>query len=377
MRLADFIEAHMEEVLQQWEDFARTLMPASGGLDVAELRDHAKEILGAVAVDLRTSQTRAEQAAKSKGKAPRLLQSPETAAETHATLRATGGFTMQQMVAEYRALRSTVLTMWERAHEPGPDTVADINRFNEAIDQAVAESVDFFTLETERWRDVFLGILGHDLRGPLNSMLLTAQVLAELHRGTQTSDATGRLVRSGARMKQLLDDLLDYSRGSLSLGIPVSPARTDLAVVCREEIELERGAWPRNDMQLLCEGPTEGVWDASRLKQVLGNLIANAAKYGAPGTPITVRLQGNDEQVVLSVENRGQPVVARGPQSIFEPFRRGAHGDAETERTSLGLGLFIVRQIVRAHGGSVSASSKEGKTVFSATLPRTPPAAST
>jgi signal transduction histidine kinase len=377
MRLADFIEANMETVLQRWEDFARTLTPASGGLDVAALRDHAQEILRAVAADLRTSQTRAQQGAKSRGEAPRLSHSPETAAETHATLRAVGGFTMQQMVAEYRALRSTVLTLWGDAHAPGPETIADITRFNEAIDQAIAESVDFFTLESERWRDVFLGILGHDLRGPLNSMLLTAQVLAELTRGTTASEVTGRLLRSGERMTQLLNDLLDYSRGSLELGLPVSRASTDLAAICRDEIDLQRGAWPRNEIGLVCDVPTEGVWDASRLKQVLGNLIANAAKYGDPGASITVRLQGAAEHVVLSVENLGQPVIARGAQSIFEPFRRGGNGDAETERTSLGLGLFIVRQIVHAHGGSVKAVSAEGKTVFSATLPRTPPAAGT
>lgn len=306
MQLADFIDSHMEAILRDWENFARTLLPAAGGLDVSTLRDHAEQILRAVTLDLRTSQSSSEQTAKSRGEAPRVTGRPETAAETHAVLRATGGFTMQQMVAEYRALRATVLRLWSQAHQPGPDTLRDMTRFNEAIDQAIAESVDFFTRESERWRNVFLGVLGHDLRGPLNSIILTSRLLSQISDGTPISEVTARLIRGGERMRQLLDDLLDYSRASLNLGIPVAPATVDLALACKEVIELEQVAWPRNPIELVTEGPTQGVWDASRLKQVLGNLIANAAKYGDKGTPITVRVVGRDDEVVLSVTNSGR-----------------------------------------------------------------------
>ena len=231
MRLADFIETNTEAILVKWEAFARTLLPAADGLDVAALRDHAEQILQTVARDLKTSQSRSERVAKSRGEAPRPPHSPETAAETHALLRSTSGFSMDQMVAEYRALRAAVLELWADAHDSGPDTIRDISRFNEAIDQAVAESVHFFSLESERWRNVFLGVLGHDLRGPLNAILLTSRLIFQLSEGRAVSDVTARLIRGGERMRRLLDDLLDYSRASLDLGIPIFPASVDLAVV--------------------------------------------------------------------------------------------------------------------------------------------------
>jgi hypothetical protein len=135
-------------------------------------------------------------------------------------------------------------------------------------------------------------------------------------------------------MKQLLDDLLDFSRASLDLGIPVSPASMDLAVACREEIELQRAAWPHHAIELTTvEGPTEGVWDASRLRQVLGNLIANAAKYGDPGTPINVSLLGEQDEIVLSrskygaADHRGRHGVAVRPVAARCSRRCGERTD--------------------------------------------------
>jgi len=244
MRLADFIERNTEAILEKWESFARTLLPAAAGLDVATLRDHAAQILQTVVLDLRTTQSRSERVAKSRGEATRPLQTPETAAETHAVLRASGGFSMDQMIAEYRSLRAAVLELWAGSDEPEPQTLRDVNRFNEAIDQAVAESVHFFSLESERWRAVFLGVLGHDLRGPLNAILLTSQLAFQMSTGRAVNEVNARLIRSGERMKRLLDDLLDYSRFSLGVGIDMERVPVDLASAGREEIDILRSAWP-------------------------------------------------------------------------------------------------------------------------------------
>jgi len=249
MRLADFIDANTPAILAEWDMFAASLLPAAAKLDATALRDHAQQILQAVVKDLRTSQTRAEQSAKSKGRAPVLLGAPETAAQTRAVLRATGGFTIRQLVAEYRALRASVLRLWGEARAYGPDAMDDAGRFNEAIDQAIAESVDYYTSEVDRSRAVFLGVLGHDLRGPLNAILLTSQLISALSAGTPVSQHTDKLMRSGERMRQLLDDLLDYNRTSLEIGIRVTPEPIDLATVCRQEVELLRAA-ARDDDRL-------------------------------------------------------------------------------------------------------------------------------
>lgn len=363
----------MEAILQDWETFAKGISPVSGGMDPAALRDHAEQILRTVVLDLGTAQTDAEQMAKSRGMASAEVHPKKTSAEIHGALRAASGFSLKQLVAEYRALRASVLRLWAQAYEPSGDSLYDMTRFNEAIDQAVAGSIDFFTLETERWRNVFLGVLGHDLRGPLNAILLTSQVLIRADEKTPVPMLAARLVNGGERMKQLLDDLLDYSRTSLAMGIPVSPTDVDLKEVCTAEVELERAALPGIAINLVSEGNTEGRWDAARLRQLLGNLISNAAKYGDAGAPVTVRLVGSDDDIRLSVENLGPTITPDGMNTLFEPFQRGAHSTGEAERTSLGLGLFVVREIARAHGGSVAVTSVARRTCFCVTLPRAGP----
>jgi signal transduction histidine kinase len=371
MRLADFILGNTEDIMVAAEGFARTLQPAAAHMDSEALRDHMPMILAAVALDLRSPQTSQEQTDKSLGLKPRPHGAPETAAQTHALLRAKAGFDIEQLVAEYRALRACVLRLW-LASGSGLDATSadDVVRFNEAIDQAIAESVAFFTAEVDRWRHVFLGVLGHDLRGPLNAILLTTEMLSRMTGDAPLSKHTLRLIQSGRRMKSLLDDLLDFSRSSLGLGLVVRRTEIDLAPACVEEVEILRTALPQCPIEFHVDGDSVGHFDVSRIREVLGNLVTNAAKYGHAGATVRVRLTGDSDSVRLSVENEGVPIPLETMQDIFEPLRRGNVLDANGDRANLGLGLFIVREIARAHGGEIQALSTGRGTLFALTLPR-------
>jgi signal transduction histidine kinase len=371
MRLADFIEANVEPILVAAEAFAATMLPAAGHLDSEALRDHMPMILDAIAKDLRSAQTAQEQLAKSLGQQPPIHGAPQTAAQTHALLRAKAGFDISQLVAEYRALRACVLRLWfERGSGDGVHLQDDLVRFNEAIDQAVAESVAFYTAEMDRWRHVFLGVLGHDLRGPLNAILLTAEVLSKMTTDAPLSRHTVRLIQSGHRMKTLLDDLLDFNRASLGLGIGLHRTDVELTQVCAEEIDLLRVALPKADITFSASGTVHGSFDASRVREVLGNLVTNAARYGTAGATIHVELTQESNHVTLSVANAGVAIPEQDIQALFEPLRRARPLDELPDRTSLGLGLFIVREIAKAHGGVIRVDSANGETVFTLVLPR-------
>lgn len=372
MRLAQFILTHMEGILAEWETFAATLLPAAANLDSLTLRDHAKQILEAVARDLDTAQTRQEQSEKSKGRASRVEGAPETAAQTHAVLRARGGFDINQLVGEYRALRASVMRQWTDFAPPVFDKTdaEDRIRFNEAIDQAVAESVGHFQRIVEHYRNLLLGMLGHDMRNPLNAIIMTARHLARLSAGEEVSEAAARLIRSGASMQALLDDLTDFNRTNLGLGLKVVPAEIDFARLAEDELGQFRVAHPDRHFEFAPSGDTRGRWDPVRVQQLLRNLLSNAVQYGSPKLPVRVTLQGEQPEVRLEVSNGGH-IDASEVQQLFDPLRRGAAEQSRRERgEGLGLGLFIVREIAHAHGGEIEAHCEGERTTFEVRLPR-------
>jgi signal transduction histidine kinase len=369
MRLADYIEGNLEPIVAAWEAFAGTCVAAGQRMKPLELRDHAAEILRACVSDLRTPQTREEQSAKSKGLAPTLPDAPETAAQTHAILRAKHGFNVEQLASEYRALRASVLRLWLDTHPDDASTLDDVVRFNEAIDQALAESIAFFRHQVERTRNLLLGMLGHDMRTPLQTIQLTARMLADLNAGGPVSKSAERLITSGAQIQHLLDDLLDFSRTQLGLGIRVSPKPANLEKLCADEVDQIRAGHPDRRVELAVAGDCSGSWDARRLRQVVSNLVVNALKYGDPDETVRVELDGAGADVHIKVRNVGGLRNEAG--DLFEPLSRGVATGADATDTSLGLGLFIVKEIIRAHGGVVDGGSRDGETVFTVSLPRT------
>ncbi|KAA1015985.1 sensor histidine kinase [Paraburkholderia panacisoli] len=371
MRLADFILRDMETILAQWEEFAGTLLPAAANMRSLALRDHAQQILEAVAKDLSTPQTREAQSEKSMGRAPLLAGAPETAAQMHAVLRARSGFDINQLAAEYRALRASILRLWMDECQPDAPHPDDIIRFNEAIDQALAESVGHFSAQVDQARSLLLGMLGHDMRSPLQAIQMTATYLVALNAGEKVSVAASRLIKSGARMQALLEDMLDFNLTKLGLSIKIAPTEGDLAKQLTDELDLVRAVHPDRQVDLDVIGDCHGVWDGRRLQQLVGNLVLNAIKYGAPDAPVHVSVTGEEAEVRLEVKNSGPAIECSTLDRIFDPFQRGPN-HLDRADGNLGLGLYIAREIAKAHGGEIEARSDETQTVFTVRLPRHP-----
>jgi signal transduction histidine kinase len=375
MRLGDFIERDMERILAEWETFAASHLPAAASMDSLALRDHAPEILHSIVLDLNSSRGTYEPDQNATGHAQVLRDASHTAAQTHALLRAQVGFSVVQLASEYRALRASVLRLWtEASRHSAPELIAllqDTQRVNEAIDHALVESIAFFTQEVERTRNLLLAVVGHDLRNPLDTIMVTAHYLSKLRIEGVGPEVIARLSRSGARIKHLLDDLLDYNRATLGNGIPIAVADIDLAEVCALEIDGLQTAHPDRVISFIAKGNLRGVWDAARIQQILSNLLKNALDYGARDAAIEVQATELEREVLLSVRNRGAPIPPATLRNIFEPLRRGAGGHDRPETGSnLGLGLFIAQEIARAHGGTIHVSSDEHETTFTVNLPR-------
>jgi signal transduction histidine kinase len=375
MRLAQFISTHLEAILTDWVSFARTRVASSHGMTELALRNDAADILTEIARDMLSPQGRDEQQAKSEGLGIRDPGLPHTPSKAHAMQRARSGFEVNQMVSEYRALRATVLRLWAQSMpEASVQDLEDVTRFNESIDEALAESLKYFVSEIDRARNLFLGVLGHDLRTPLSSIVNSAQVLA-IRRPDDVKEAT-TILRSAQSMKALIDVVISYTRRSLGVSLPIDPVpmRLDeLVHECVNEIEV---ANPGRTVSCCCKGDMQGHWDRARIGQLVSNLTGNALKYGDPTRPVTISVDGTlPGSIVLYVQNFG-PVVDEGTlNDIFEPLVRGASAVTPVYGggANMGLGLYIAREVVTAHAGTIRATSTaETGTQFEVLLPRSP-----
>jgi signal transduction histidine kinase len=365
--LAEFIDTERVTIVSEWEAFARSLLPEAAGMSALALRDHADEILSAIVRDMRTGQSAGEQTEKSKGRGE--AQELGEVGELHAALRIEVGFKLSQMVAEYRALRASVLRLWEKQ---GSD-FHGVTRFNEAIDEALSVAVNRFMETTERYRDQTLGILGHDLRNPLTAIIMGSTRLV----GSENLDdrqvaIAARMLNSATRMNRMIGDLLDLTRTRFGDLIPVAPLRIDLDPLCRQVVAELEAVRPAGRLSFTGNGDLCGDWDGDRVSQVLSNLIRNAIQYGADTEPITVIAEGNGSEVVVKVHNEGTAIPDGALSRIFEPMVRHS---TDHKTTGLGLGLYIAHQIVQAHGGKLSVTSTTADgTTFAVRLPRAMPA---
>jgi len=221
--------------------------------------------------------------------------------------------------------------------------------------------------QTAHFRERFMGILGHDLRTPLTAILASAGLLLRDQGAETVRTAAGRIEGSARRMRRMISDLLDFTDVRLGGALPLQRRPCDLGEVARAVADEISAANPDRVIALDVSGDVSGSFDPDRAAQLLANLLENALTHGPRDDRVRIRLAGQPAAVEMVVENGGPAIPARERALLFDPFRRGR--PVQTGR-GLGLGLFIVQQIARAHGGDVEVESSNGRTVFRALLQR-------
>jgi len=363
MSLPHFIHESLDDILCEWENEC-TRTPR-GTAAPAVRRVHFGKVLQAVADDMKRIRAAADPAAAIASPAAferRPGGDAPAAPHSHAS----------QLVDDYALLRASVVRLWRRKHpSPSAEDLDDLVHFNEAMDRSLAELTATFSPSESQPQSLFLGVLNHELRTSVASILMSAQVLT--HRstpGTPEAKAAQRILRSCEQLRQSLDALSDFTKVRLGAQLEIDRVRDDMGVLCRQALDAFARIDPERKVRLTSDGDLSGDWDVTRLREAVGGLIANAARFASRGSWVTIAVDGHTaDEVKVTVHGDGTPIDVETLQTIFDPVAR-----VESENATyagLGLGLFIVRKVVDAHGGhvSVDASAQDG-TTFTMVLPR-------
>ena len=369
----------------EWEAFARSIWPTEAPVDPAELRDDAESILRSTALDMQSEQTGDSRptSRKVESGAGDNRSGIQRASSSHGTGRVASGFDVTAVVAEYRALRASVLRLWREA-VPNPDLrdLNDITRFNESIDQSLTQAARSYAEEIERDRerllanekasrmeaeeanrakDVFLATLSHEMRTPLNAIVGWLGILRKRDfEKERVQEGLDVIERNTQAQVQLIDDVLDVSRiVSGKLRVEIRPC--ELIDVINAGVNVVRPAAEARDITLnvhLDPSASGTSCDAARVQQVVWNLVSNAVKFTPKGGRVDVTLSREQSSIQIQVRDDGQGISADLLPRVFDRFRQA---DSSTRRqfAGLGLGLSIAKYIVEAHGGTIEAHSQD------------------
>ncbi|RKH58765.1 sensor histidine kinase [Corallococcus aberystwythensis] len=223
------------------------------------------------------------------------------------------------------------------------------------------------------FQEHLMGIISHDIRSPLGAIMNWSRVLAAGGPAEETARTSRRIATAAVRIERLTRLLLDFTRARLVGGVVIEPRGTDTQELLAKVAHEFRVAFPQRDIVVEHTGNTQGQWDPDRLAQVVSNLVENALKYSPADAPVRLATRGLRNKVVVTVHNQGRPIPEATLPHLFEPFRQGPQ-QTRTLKMSYGLGLYIVREIVHAHGGTIEVTSTEDDgTTFTVTLPRRAP----
>jgi signal transduction histidine kinase len=358
MSLPNFIHESLDHILEQWE---RDCGPAANRTEPAARRLHFGKVLHAVAADMR--RIRASQPGASAPFAAGTEPQANGAVPSHAG----------QLFNDYASLRASVVRQWRRKHpSPSAEDLDDLVHFNEAMDRSLAElTTTFSPTESQQPQSLFLGVLNHELRTSVASIMMSAQVLT--HRsapGSPEGKAAQRILRSCEQLRQSLDALSDFTKVRLGAQLEIDRVRDDMGVLCRQALDAYARVDPERKVRLTSDGDLSGDWDTKRIREAIGGLLGNAARFASRGSVVTIAAEGHSaDEVTDTVHGDGTPIDVETLQTIFDPVAR-----VESENATyagLGLGLFIVRKVVDAHGGQVTVNAAPGRgTTFKVVLPR-------
>ena len=271
------------------------------------------------------------------------------------------GIGLETLTRETSQLR--VVLLRELLRDPAtPELCASLTRLHEGMDRGIGEAVRRYAERREEVRDLFIGILGHDLRDPLTTIRIVARILAQSPSLRGHSD---RIEQACVRMQRLVDDVLDFARGHLGGGIPALPSPTDMGKLCRTAADELAAAHPGRRLTVDLHGDLHGNFDRDRVVQALANLLSNAIQHGTGAIELSARETDDGGAIVTAVTSHGPPIPASVLAHIFDPFARGPNPGG-----GLGLGLYIVQQIAQAHGATCEVKSSGDRTTFTIRWPR-------
>jgi len=354
--IADFLRREHERIAQRWEDEVRADLPALRAMSRPVLRDHIHEFLDGLADWIEGKTESAEHAF-------------DVLVSGHALQRLGYGVGLETLTREYSKLRMVLMRMTLDMCAT-PDARESIVRMHEGMDRAIGDAMHRYAGRREEVRERFITILGHDLRDPLSTVMISSNMLAANPAlKAEHRMVASRMGRACHRMQRMINDVLDFARGHLGGGIPANPTLNDMGDIVKAAADEAVGANPQRTITCDVDGDLRGAFDRDRVHQAITNLIGNAVRHTDASIEIRA-YEGDDHHAVYTdVTSHGAPIPEDVQRRLFDPF---ASFDGASPRRGLGLGLYIVQQIALAHGAACSVESDEDGNVFRIRWPRVP-----
>ena len=350
--IAKLLRQKISNILILWERWVRKEVEAARELHPTDLKNSLPKVLENLAQALEY---------QAKGGLPEVKVAREHGRERSAFPQ----YTLEQIIAEYRLLRRAIFeVIGKNISDQERDTIID------AIEIGISESASEFTKQQFAFREQFVSMLAHDLRNPLSAAKTSAQLILRTPVKSKVVETMAvRIVSTIDRTDNLIKDLLDSNLVQMGQKIPLEITECNLYSVIKSSLEEVTSIYGER-FKINSDPHIVGYWDPKMLQRAVGNLLTNAIKYGSPNSPVLITMSLAASQVQIDIHNEGEVIPLREQKGLFDNFYRTS-GVREGHSVGWGLGLFLVKGAILAHGGSVSVKSRENDgTTFTLTFPK-------